>query len=97
MLADLVDGISARSDMRVAALKTSHRFGESIGALASAIRDGDADRALEVLRAGGEHIEWIETDDPSAALRKVLAAACACGCVRRRMLGDATTCAGDAR
>ena len=28
VLADLVDGLSARTDMRVAALKTSHRFGE---------------------------------------------------------------------
>ena len=72
VLADLVDGLSARSDARVAALKTSHRFGESIGELASAIRDGDADRAIEVLRAGGEHIEWIEADDPSEHLRKVL-------------------------
>ncbi|MGH3968941.1 MAG: exodeoxyribonuclease V subunit alpha, partial [Mycobacterium sp.] len=42
VLADLVDGLSARDDTRVAALRTSHRFGESIGALAAAIRDGDA-------------------------------------------------------
>ena len=72
VLADLVDGLSARSDVRVAALTTSHRFGESIGELASAIRDGDADKAIEVLRAGGEHIEWIDTEDPSEVLRKVL-------------------------
>ena len=42
VLADLVDGLSARADVRVAALRTSHRFGESIGALAEAIRVGDA-------------------------------------------------------
>ncbi len=72
VLADLVDGISARTDMRVATLKTSHRFGESIGLLAEAIRVGDADRALELLHAGGEHIEFIETDDASDALRSVL-------------------------
>ena len=75
----------------VAALKTSHRFGESIGALASAIRDGDADAALEVLRAGGDHIEWIDDRRPDGA-------ACAkCFCRRRvalrqaAVLGDAAT------
>jgi exodeoxyribonuclease V alpha subunit len=72
VLADLVDGISTRTDMRVATLKTSHRFGESIGRLAEAIRVGDADRALELLHAGGEHIEFIETDDASDAFRSVL-------------------------
>ena len=41
VLADLVDGLGAA---KIAALKTSHRFGESIGELASAIRAGDADR-----------------------------------------------------
>jgi exodeoxyribonuclease V alpha subunit len=72
VLADLVDGLGGRDDVRIAQLKTSHRFGESIGALASAIRVGDADRAIEVLRAGGEHIEWIDAEDPTADLRKVL-------------------------
>jgi exodeoxyribonuclease V alpha subunit len=70
VLADLVDGISARSDMRVATLKTSHRFGKTIGLLAEAIRVGDADRALELLHAGGEHIAFIDAD--SDALRPVL-------------------------
>ena len=72
VLADLVDGLDDRNDVRIAGLKTSHRFGESIGALAAAIRDGDADRAIEVLRAGGEHIEWIDTADPGPDLRKVV-------------------------
>ncbi|WIM87443.1 exodeoxyribonuclease V subunit alpha [Candidatus Mycobacterium wuenschmannii] len=72
VLADLVDGISGRSDMAVATLKTSHRFGETIGQLAEAIRIGDADRAIELLRAGGEHIEFIEAEDASDALRPVL-------------------------
>ena len=66
VLADLVDGLGAG---RVASLTTSHRFGAAIGELATAIRAGDADAALEVLRAGDEHIEWL----PSAAsLRDVL-------------------------
>lgn len=69
VLADLVDGLDTT---KIAELKTSHRFGESIGALASAIRDGDANQTIEVLRKGGEHIEWIEDDEPSEHLRKVL-------------------------
>jgi exodeoxyribonuclease V alpha subunit len=72
VLADLVDGLSARVDMRVAVLRTSHRFGESIGALADAVRIGDADRAVELLRAGGEHIEWVEDEDPTERLHAVL-------------------------
>lgn len=72
VLADLVDGLGARDDARVAALKTSHRFGESIGALASSIRDGDADLAVDILRTGGDHIEWLDTDDPTEQLRNVL-------------------------
>ncbi|PXX01414.1 exodeoxyribonuclease V subunit alpha [Mycolicibacterium moriokaense] len=69
VLADLVDGLDSS---KIAELRTSHRFGESIGALATAIRDGDADTAVDVLRKGGEHIEWIEDDEPSEHLRKVL-------------------------
>jgi exodeoxyribonuclease V alpha subunit len=69
VLADLVDGLDST---KIAELRTSHRFGESIGALASAIRDGDANRTVDILRAGGEHIEWIEDDEPSVHLRKVL-------------------------
>ncbi len=69
VLADLVDGLDST---KFAELRTPHRFGESIGALATAIRDGDADQTVEVLRKGGEHIEWIEDDEPSEHLRKVL-------------------------
>ncbi|MGI9125037.1 MAG: exodeoxyribonuclease V subunit alpha [Mycobacterium sp.] len=72
VLADLVEGLDAVEDSPVARLVTSHRFGESIGALAQAIRDGDADTALEVLAAGGEHIEWVASGDASGILRKVV-------------------------
>ncbi|KWX20802.1 exodeoxyribonuclease V subunit alpha [Mycolicibacterium wolinskyi] len=68
VLADLVDGLGSRG---VAALKTSHRFGESIGALASAIRAGDGSSAIEVLAAGGENIEWVR-DNATEQLRGVL-------------------------
>ncbi len=72
VLADLVEGLTARDDVRVAALRTRHRFGESIGALAEAIRIGDAERAVDVLRAGGEHVEWIDAERPAERLREVL-------------------------
>lgn len=72
VLADLVDGLTSRDDVRIAALRTPHRFGESIGALAEAIRIGDADRVVGLLRAGGEHIEWLDADGPTGALRSVL-------------------------
>ena len=69
VLADLVDGLGARTDIRVAALTTSHRFGVDIGELAAAVRVGDADRVVELLKAGGEHIEFIDSDDAPARLR----------------------------
>ena len=72
VLADLVEGLGARDDAHVAALTTSHRFGESIGELASSIRAGNADHAIEMLRSGGDHIEWIDTEDPAAQMRDVL-------------------------
>jgi exodeoxyribonuclease V alpha subunit len=71
VLADLVDGLGTRADVRVAALKTSHRFGSSIGELAAAIRDGDANLTIDRLRAAGEHVEWIE-ENPTERLRNVL-------------------------
>ncbi len=72
VLADLVEGLATRADVRVAALRTSHRFGEAIGVLAEAIRLGDADRALGLLRSGDEHIEFIEADDGADRLRSIV-------------------------
>jgi exodeoxyribonuclease V alpha subunit len=72
VLADLVEGLAAVDDTPIARLVTSHRFGESIGALAEAIRDGDADTAVDLLEAGGQHIEWVDTPSPAETLRKVL-------------------------
>ena len=71
VLADLVDGLLARTDVQVAALRTSHRFGRSIGALAEAIRVGNADEALALLRCGDQHIEFVETND-AGALKPIL-------------------------
>jgi exodeoxyribonuclease V alpha subunit len=88
VLADLVDGLGADKGSPVVALQTPHRFGESIGALASAIRAGEAEAALEVLRSGGDHIEWVDDEDPSTPLRKVLLPQ-ALALRQAAMLGDA--------
>ena len=90
VLADLVDGLGAGTGSPVVALRTSHRFGESIGALASAIRDGDADAAVDVLAAGGDHVEWIVDDDPAKGLRKVVLPQ-ALALRQAAILGDAKT------
>ncbi|PRC42064.1 exodeoxyribonuclease V subunit alpha, partial [Mycobacterium sp. ITM-2017-0098] len=66
VLADLVDGLGTAG---VVELRTSHRFGKTIGALAQAIRQGDTDTAIDLLRAGGDRIAWLDTDDPAEALR----------------------------
>jgi exodeoxyribonuclease V alpha subunit len=70
VLADLVDGLGGRA--QIAELTTSHRFGESIGVLAGAIRSGDSDRVLELLSAGGDHVEFIDGQDRNARLRDIL-------------------------
>jgi exodeoxyribonuclease V alpha subunit len=65
VLADLVEGLARRRASTVSSLRTSHRFGRQINDLAEAVRDGDADRALDLLTAGGEHIELLDPDDPA--------------------------------
>ncbi|MGL5825865.1 MAG: exodeoxyribonuclease V subunit alpha [Nocardioides sp.] len=56
----------------VVTLSTTHRFGTEIGELAAALRRGDADRALAALRAGGERVAFIETDQPAEVLRPLM-------------------------
>jgi exodeoxyribonuclease V alpha subunit len=65
VLADLVDGFGLRADNPVAALVTSHRFGGGIADLAAALRDDDGDRAIEVLRRGGD-VELVDPEDDAA-------------------------------
>ncbi|KCB70914.1 exonuclease V alpha chain RecD [Mycobacterium tuberculosis TKK_04_0020] len=72
VLADLVDGFSVRDDALVAQLRTSHRFGKVIGTLAEAIRAGDGDTVLGLLRSGEERIEFVDDEDPAPRLRAVL-------------------------
>ncbi|WP_174814146.1 exodeoxyribonuclease V subunit alpha [Mycolicibacterium phocaicum] len=72
VLADLVDGLTDHPSIKIAALYTTHRFGAAIGGLAEAIRSGDADQVLALLRAGDAAIEFIEDSEPAAALRPAL-------------------------
>ena len=69
VLADLVAGLGGVAAGPVAALQTSHRFGAQIGRLATAVRDGDADEVLKVLRAGGDEVEFVESGDAAPLLR----------------------------
>ena len=68
VLADLVAGLGSRDADAVAALRTSHRFGARIGALAAAVRDGDDDLAWTLLTEGGPEIELVLADDGAAEL-----------------------------
>ncbi|HET8559239.1 MAG TPA: exodeoxyribonuclease V subunit alpha [Marmoricola sp.] len=63
VLQDIVRGFEGRSPSPVSELVTSHRFGDEIGALAAAVRDGDADRAWSLLAAGSGAVELVDPDD----------------------------------
>lgn len=69
VLSDLVRGYAGREDSPVSVLATTHRFGAAIGALADALRAGDADAAVAVLAAGHPEVEWVREDDPTRAIR----------------------------
>ncbi len=72
VLGDLVAGLSDHPRSPVVALRTVHRYGEDIGALARALRAGDAEEVLAVLRAGTPGVTFVETDEPAPVLRPVL-------------------------
>lgn len=75
VLDDLVSGFRGRVDSPVVELGTVHRFGATIGELAAAIRVGDAEAAIAVLRAGHDDVRWTPTDDPTAVMAAVRDAA----------------------
>lgn len=72
VLSDLVAGFDGRPDSPVAALTHNFRSEEDIKALAAALRDGDTDAVLDVLRSPSDQLSWVETSDDDeiqAALR----------------------------
>lgn len=91
VLADLVEGLAARPGTRVATLSTAHRYKKSIGELAAAIRAGDGDTVIDLLRSGDEHREWIDVTGPAALAGKLaeIAVPHALRVRQAAMLGDA--------
>jgi exodeoxyribonuclease V alpha subunit len=63
VLHDVVEGFRDRTPSPVSRLRTSHRFGAEIGALAAAVRDGQADEAWAMLSAGSSRVELIAPED----------------------------------
>jgi exodeoxyribonuclease V alpha subunit len=74
VLKDLVDGYSppvvekTEQPTPVARLNESRRFGERIGALATAIRDGELDTVMDELRTGSDEVAWTDTEALPALL-----------------------------
>ncbi len=60
--ADFAPRAEVEAELRndVVRLRRGYRFGDAIGELADAIRDGDADKAMSVLRAGADEVEFVE-------------------------------------
>jgi exodeoxyribonuclease V alpha subunit len=88
VLSDLVAGYDGRPDSPVAALSRNFRSEEDIKSLAVALRAGDADAVLDVLRRPSEQVAWVNTSveaeaeealraDSLAAARAVWSAAAA--------------------
>jgi len=72
VLSDLVAGYDGRPDSPVSALTENFRSEEDIKSLAVALREGDADEVLRVLRSPSEQVSFVEAvDEPAieAALR----------------------------
>ncbi len=65
VLGDIVEPATTPNDEAsivnsVVVLRRIHRFGGAIAALAGAVRDGDAGRAVALLREGGDQLSWVE-------------------------------------
>jgi len=57
-------GLAGGDERRNGVVRLSHRFrfGTAISSLADAVRDNEPDRVLELLRAGGGHVSFLESD-----------------------------------
>ncbi|MEZ5096427.1 MAG: AAA family ATPase [Nocardioides sp.] len=98
VLADLVAGLGERDPGAVASLGHLAPVRERIGALAAAVRSGDDAVALELLRAGGPEVEYVDADPADAVhvLRPLtLAAALAVRAAAETAVGDAAVAASE--
>ena len=66
VLSDLVAGYEGRPDSPVSALTENFRSEEDIKSLAAALREGDADEVLRVLRAPSDQVSFVEAADEAA-------------------------------
>jgi exodeoxyribonuclease V alpha subunit len=69
VLADVVRGFEGHPASPVTSLTENYRSTEDIKDLAQALQDGDADEVLATLRRTSAEVEFVETDEPAAALR----------------------------
>ena len=80
----------------IVVLRRVHRFGEVIGNLADAIRAGDADATIRLVRSGGDEITWVDADVTEAARTPALPAIRSAAVSAGRRVRDAAV-AGDAK
>jgi exodeoxyribonuclease V alpha subunit len=69
VLKDLVEGYGQGAGSPVSRLARTRRYGADIGALADAVRTGDPDRTVELLRRGGDTVAWLEEAELGPVLR----------------------------
>ena len=100
VLADLVAAVPEQdthpavdpsAPLALARLRTVHRFGETIGALAHALRVGDADAVVDALSAGSDEVRWLRGAEPEADLRETLTGQ-ALDILRAARTGDDDAC-----
>ncbi|AWB92677.1 exodeoxyribonuclease V subunit alpha [Aeromicrobium chenweiae] len=72
VLRDLAAGWGSGPSSPVSHLESGHRFGGAIKDLALAVRDGDADTAIEILRAGHDAVRLVPGDDGLAETIRAL-------------------------
>ncbi|MET0928500.1 MAG: exodeoxyribonuclease V subunit alpha [Aeromicrobium sp.] len=72
VLRDLVGGWGSGATSPVSHLESGHRFGGAISELAVAVRDGDADAAIGILREGDDTVRLIPGDRLADTLRQLV-------------------------
>jgi exodeoxyribonuclease V alpha subunit len=107
VLGDIVGPAAADPDRpplgkNIVVLQTVHRYGEVIGALATAVRRGDDDAVISGLRAGHPDAQWIPPGEGQGAVPAVRKAAVAAGrtvtlCAREGRAADALVALGTFR